>query len=481
MTIGVEIGPKALLGVSLRRRLSGFSVQAKAETRLAKLCRGDALPEDGVLEASLAGLDGQISLRGQRLAVAIPSRWCKFRVLSYPYQSKRRVYETLKFTAEALLPGKVESYVVEPIGLMRRRASGGSTILTASCDKSYLDDVLEAFREAGAEAVLVQPALLSMVSLFHELSASKVEREVLLVRVLPEDIEIALVSEGVLAAAACVRRAAAVRDASDAVGRDARSICSVLANMRMGGYGGALSQVVLWDENEEQSALADELKDHLRADVVRGQEALGGDGRLVDGPYVAAAGCACSLMRGAECAPNLRREEYAYRPFATRHERRIGLALLLCAAIVAANGVGAVRSLMASRSSAAALVQQQEEFFREVLPTAKGRPSLEVLGAAVRRMQKSVDSSKAQGMVTCLRRWYDLVKAAPPEMGIVFELIDIDQQRISLRGSAPTSARVLEMRQRLKTSGQFVGDAPVTTEAKHGTTVSYTMELRYNR
>ena len=125
MIIGIEMDATALRAVRFSRFRPNRAPDETFEMPLAGTTEDD-------LTAAFAEVARQFRATTAVVAVAVPSSWCFFRTVSFPYRNATRIEATLKYSLEGRLPGSVEDYVVEPLCGIQPAGAGGSRLLAAA-------------------------------------------------------------------------------------------------------------------------------------------------------------------------------------------------------------------------------------------------------------------------------------------------------------------------------------------------------------
>ena len=198
MIVGIELSDGTLRAVRMDRFRPGLAPES-----ISDIAYTPAVP-DGVPPAeAISTLMRQIGAEDAAVAVAVPSSWCFYREVAFPYRAARRVESTLTYALEGRLPGKVEGYVIEPLTDIHPAGAAGAQLLVAACPSDRLKDLLAEFRSAGIDPCIVQPAV---VSLARVLPGGE---ETLLVRLAGNELEVAFLRNGEVLACEVIQWAAA--------------------------------------------------------------------------------------------------------------------------------------------------------------------------------------------------------------------------------------------------------------------------------
>ncbi|MCD6415321.1 MAG: hypothetical protein J7M08_01320 [Planctomycetes bacterium] len=402
--------------------------------------------------------------------MAIPSSWCAYRVVSFPYRAPARVEGTFRFALEGRLPAPIESYVAEPVTDIIAAGAQGSRLTACACPVERLELLLEAFRAAGVEPRIVQPSAVCLARYLATRGAGDGGRGGWLIRLDGADCEVVLATEGQVRACYVVSLVdldlsdpASIESASERVGLVARA-------HQIGDGGAGPEEITLLAPAGLSAALAESLQRHLVAQVRQpGADAM-------ESKWLVAYQAAAQVARRKGSVVNLRRGELAYQSFPGKMQRRAALALALALATVCMMGLYTVRGLAeAHRQIAQALVRQ-----RAVAQEVCGAPSsVYALEAAVADARKEAQAVERAGVVSCIERWRDLMLRVPPALGVNFELLDIDQTRIRIKAVAPDSKRAEEFERRLRGSPVFVPSATSKMSRLSTGGISIETELRY--
>ncbi len=476
MYIGIEIATDALRAVCLTRREatarsvpSGRKPLRTAEVPLDTLPNEPAAAADA-LAAPLAELLAQLRPGKASIAVAVPSAWCFYRVVSFPYRSASRLGGTLQYALDTRLPGAVETYVVEPLTGVMPAGAAGSRVNVAACPVERLKTLLAAFRKAHAEPAIVQPAVASVARRLRAVSPGSAGTALTL-RLSPAQCEIALVRDGEVVACRVLRLGCldpAVADDSDAIAQRIRfTMRTFEACEGMGGY----HRVFLL------GLICPALAETLERELGRAVETPPAQ----EGPFFAARGAAMEAAAGRRAAVNLRRGTYAYPRYARRTERRIAAALALLIGMGAMLGVKTGRDIAAARQDLESYRTKEATLFSQVVSAEGIPPTLEAMKATLVTAKREAKRTGPGGATSCLRRWVDLMNLLPEDSGIEFDVIDINQRRIDVTAKVPKASSDSEFRSRLENSRLFSLEDRSLRRKPGSKDRAYTleMELRY--
>ncbi len=461
MIVGIELSDGTLRAVRMDRYRPGH-----APERISDIAYTPAGP-DGVPPAeAISTLMRQVGAEEAAVAVAVPSSWCFYREVAFPYRAARRVESTLTYALEGRLPGKVEGYVIEPLTDIHPAGSAGAQLLVAACPSDRLKNLLAEFRSAGVDPCIVQPAV---VSLCRVLPGGE---ETLLVRLAGNELEVAFLRGGEVRACEVIQWAAAQsRQAPDArlLAGKVRSAVRAYEVSR-----GACSfrRAVLLAPESIRAALSAELQSALELPAPPTGDPAD------DARYPAALGAAAEAEERKHLAVNLRGGEFAYPPYARRIERRLVAALALAMALVLLLGVSLLRRTMEVQKTMAADRAREAALFTEVTGI-RGVPNIEVTEAAVAAARKEITRSDRLRIVSCLNRWADLMKLVPTDMTVALDTLDIGQDRIAVAGRARDTTAASAFRAKVQASSVFQPDPHFVTRAAGGSGATFSMELRY--
>ena len=469
MIVGIEIAADAARAVRLRRVRRGHIPEALLEVPLGDL-PDDPGADRGALADAAQQLGEEVGLRNPVVGLAVPDAWCLYRVASFPYHASARIASTFMYSLEDRLPEPLGRYVLAPVTRIARAGQKGGRVLAAACLTDRLRCTVEAFREAGLDPWVVQPAGVALGAFVRHCSKLRSDDGVLLIRVTTTECQTTHVVRGETIACQSLRL--------DPHGRGGDLADRVAFAVRAGHLDDdtrPCARAVLMAPQEAFDALAGPLGEALALPVTRLPENAPG------GLACAALGVAADAAARGYNAPSLRVGGLAFARYARRMERLVAGVLLLCAGLVV---LLAVRTRVVEAADLRTLRQvrtEQQQTYERVVGARRGAPTLAAMEAAVAQARTEAERPSHQQMVSCLKVWVDLMRLIPRALNARFELIDVDQRRVSLEGRVPNSARVWKVRQALEASNRFSPDAPVVTRTPDGRYATFSMELKYRR
>ncbi len=463
MIVGVEVSAGMLRAVLMDRFRPGVAPENTCDLAYTPTAPGGVPPAEAI-----STLMRQIGAEDAAVAVAVPSSWCFYREVAFPYRAERRVESTLTYALEGRLPGKVEGYVIEPLTGIHPAGAAGAQLLVAACPSDRLKALLGEFRSAGFDPCVVQPAVVSVARVL-----SGFEEETLLVRLAGNELETALLRNGEVIACEVIQWAAAqssgVPDPRVLAGK-VRS--AVRAYEVSHGLETSFGRIALLAPESIRAALSAELQSALGLPVAPAGE------QAQDGRCPAALGVAAEAHERKHLAVNLRGGEFAYAPYARRMERRLVAALAMATAVVALLGVSLVWRTLDVQNTMAADLKQEKALFTEITGI-RGVPNVKVTEAAVAALRKETTRNDRLRTVSCLTRWADLLRLVPANMNVTLDKLDIGQDRIAIAGRARDTAAVFAFRTSVEASKVFQPGPPVTTRNPGSSDSTFTMELHY--
>ena len=461
MIVGIELSDGTLRAVRMDRFRPGRAPETISDIAYTPAVPGGVPPAEAI-----STLMRQIGAKNAAVAVAVPSSWCFYREVSFPYRAARRVESTLTYALEGRLPGKVEEYVIEPLTDVHPAGAAGAQLLVAACPSERLKDLLAEFRSAGVDPCIVQPAV---VSLARVLPGGE---ETLLVRLAGSELEVAFLREGEVLGCEVIQWAAAhSREAPDARVL-AGKVRSAVRAYEVSHGASSFRRTALLAPESILAALSAELQSALELPAAPAGD-LADDAR-----YPAALGAAAEAEERKHLAVNLRGGEFAYSPYARRIERRLVAALALATALVALLGVSLLRRTLDVQKTVAADRAREAALFTEVTGI-RGVPNIQVTEAAVAAARKEITRSDRLRIVSCLNRWADLMKLVPADMTVALDTLDIGQDRIAVTGRARDTAAASAFRASVQASGVFQSDPHFVTRNAGSSGATFSMELRY--
>jgi len=459
MFVGIEITSRSVRAVRRAGRRPGAG-DCTAERTLPP-------GEGGVPAQAIRELLDGLGASDATVGVAVPSAWCHFRTVCFPYRRAGRVERTAAYALEGRIPGPVESFVIEPAGPLRAAGENGSRLLVAACARDRIKALLDALDAAGVSAALVQPALMASSAAFGRSSDGALALRV------DERIEGAILrGGGVVAAILGDVEGAEGGRSPEAVGERVERAVRLY---ELADGSEEFDRVALSAEGEDAEVLAREIERRLGRRVERAG--------APEARWAAATGMAAQCAGAAHLAPTLRRGEFAYRPHARRGEVKAAAALALAAAIAATAAVGGARAVSAAQAERAALEARQRAAFAETTGLTNARPTFIQMEAALKQARESARRGPGGSGVSALLRWADLMRLAPDGASVRFDSIDISPRRLIFAARVQNTATAERLRAGVEGSSRFaVNGYHLSVKAEGGSTFYVLeMELGYKR
>jgi len=473
--VGIEITDRALRAVRFehfrRGRLPDQSVEVPATLPAGKPV---GLAGGQVPVGALKELLQQVNVAGAQVAVAIPSAWCFFRSVAFPYRSAARAESTVRYALEGRLPGSVENYVIEPLSDLQAAGAKGSRMLVAACPRATVKSMLDGLGEAGVDPCIIQPAVAAVARAARD---AGVNDDTALMRV-DGDAEIVFRKKGDLVAALVVLlKGLDLKDGANQRRINARISFAVRSYQVSDGAAdrdrvlvmapgaGAIEGAAPWASLRTTASPTD-------ATPIPGGTVTRND---LDSRWVAAIGAA-SAVRKAHAAPNLRRDDLAYAPHARRLERRLAAALALAVGIMALFSVATARRLMAVNEEIAGIRARRTALMKEVGLT-HGEPTVKAMESALAQARKDATQADEGRTYSCLARWIELMRLVPAE--ITLDVIDINQKRIAVTARTANKPKLWELQRSAQASKVFMPDPSVVVRGTERGISTFTMELRF--
>jgi len=156
--VGVDLGAHRVKVTVVSAGLRGVQVVDAFEVPVPRRAvpEGEDEQASDPLAATLAVALGALRskrLLGHPLAVVLPPGLLSYRVLSFPFSDERRVAQTVAYEAEGQFPvpltHMVHGHVVVPT------PGGGGRALVVAARNERVDEIADAFRNAGADVKLI--------------------------------------------------------------------------------------------------------------------------------------------------------------------------------------------------------------------------------------------------------------------------------------------------------------------------------------
>ena len=149
--LGIDIQSDSIAAVQVEGGLRGYRV-----TGCARVMMGDV---DGLDEAFKA-LSEQVDFKADTYISTIPGEQVSYRNLQMPFQSTKKVRQTIAYEIEPMIPFSVEDLVVDFTSINQ---SGRSDILTASVKKEYISKYLALLQNHGVDPDILDISGVPMV------------------------------------------------------------------------------------------------------------------------------------------------------------------------------------------------------------------------------------------------------------------------------------------------------------------------------
>jgi len=160
MIVGLEIAATRLAAAFYDRYAVGRTPPRQIEIALDGGCGTEGVAK--ALGGPLRKLREQIGSGPASVAVAIPTSWCLYRRVHFPFRSAARIRDTIRYSLEGRVPGAVEDYSIEPMGPPMPQGSRGAWLLVSACPTGLLEGLLLTFKDAGIDPCVVQPAAFAL-------------------------------------------------------------------------------------------------------------------------------------------------------------------------------------------------------------------------------------------------------------------------------------------------------------------------------
>lgn len=469
MIVGIEIGSHLLRAVRFSRFAVGRKPDRVAEVPIQMPLQTGQNPAECLAE-SIRLLLKELGTEKASVAVAIPSAWCVYRVASFPYRAPEKIESTLRYTLEGRLPQPIESYVTEPLTDILPAGQEGAQLLVAACLIDRIRLLIETLRAAGMEPCIVQPAAVALARGLAAADAGQENRGTWLIRLDGSDCEAALVYREKVRACYVLPLGELNLNHGEEIEAVSQRIRFAARADQLGEDTSGYDRIVLLAPAETTAALADSLERKLEAPVeVRASD-------TPESKWAIACDMAAQAAKQKHAAVNLRRGELAYRPFTRRLERRLVAGLVLAVAIAAMIGVYALRGISGARREIQHTLARQQALLSEVFDAAA---TIDDLEAAVSNARKEAQAIERTLMVSCVRRWWNLMALVPKGSNVSFEMVDINQTHIRIKVVARDGDRAAALQRRLQSTPTFMPNPTSKMARLPNGGVSLEMELRY--
>jgi len=468
MIVGIEIAATRLSALAYDRYGDGRRPVRRAEIPLGSPQEADDLAR--TLADPLRRLRDELGVTSAPLAVAVPTSWCLYRTVRFPYRAVGRIRGTLRYALEGRVPGEIDDYVIEPLTPPVPTGKRGAWLLVGACRIARLRALLSAFDEAGMEPCVIQPAAFALARRLSSARSGAGAERIWVLRADESECDLLLLQGGCLAASHVVGVRGLAPGGRDESGEIAQRIARVIRAERLTGGAASSERLLVLPGRVALDGLVERLQRDAGLSPATTALPEPSDGWAV----------AAQMAREAAGRPHgtvsLRRGELEYAPFARRCERRAVAALALCLAVVCLLGAGTIRGIIGARTELKEMRRRQATILNETLGQAG---SLEDLEAAVAQARKRIALEEQSLGVSCLRRWRDLMRIVPPDAAVQFERLDINQQRVWLRAVARDGDRATSLRRTLQNAPGFMKNPACDMSPRPDGHYLLEMKLRY--
>ena len=455
--VGMDIGSRSIKVVQLTTTLKGYTITGFWR-------REHLVSTWDELAAELRALCQEHGVQGDIYCTSFPGHRALFRNTEMPFHQLDKIEATIRFEAESIMAVPLEGMVVD-FALIERGSEGTpSTILVTCVPEGLLQDYVHAL---AAAAICPDTIDIDALALAHLIEELHVERGIVALDVGAEKVSIAIFKKGRLRFIRVLPLEIGEKGSWKRLKPIVDEVLLSITAYQEGGHGGTIDEVWLTGGWSTIKELSDYVHERLGIPVRFLEEMKKFPSKIpVTEEMALSGGVALGLaLRGLRRDPgrvDLARRLATAVPFLTpalrKQAMRMGLAALILVILIVLHffvGVGA------QQRRYTAIKDEMRQVFHEAFPEAKGEGNeVQQAGAMIKGMRDRGVKTTAMGEADPLEMIREIVQLLPAETKIVE--LDIDEERVTLRGMAASFAAVDEIKRSLTGSQLF-------SEVKAGT------------
>jgi type IV pilus assembly protein PilM len=462
--VGIDIGSRAIKVVRLTTSLQGYTITGFV-LREHKVGTWAELTEE------LRSLAQDEQVQGDIYVTSFPSHRVLFRTTEMPFSQLDKIDATIRFEAESIMAVPLDDMVVDFAVLEQRPA--GSTVLVSCVQEALVTEYIDALQAADITPDTIDIDALALARLMEEL---KEERAIALLDIGAEKASVAIFQKGGLrfirsipmehAAKATLKK---MKPCLDEV------ILSI--NAYQGTSGGMVEEVWLIGGGSRIKGVAEYLKKGIGRPIsspdwmgkIPSNIPISEEMNLVGG---AALGLALRGLRQekgkVDLALKVARPTQIFPPALRKRAMQMGLAAVIFLVLIAANFFLGIWS----QERRYALVKgEMKRVFQQTFPEAHGAVNeLQQAQALVKGMVEHGVRRKSNNGGTPLDVIREIAERLPQTAKIVE--LDIEGERVNLKGMVPSFASVDEVKSAFAGSELFhdikVGNVELSRRGEQG-------------
>ncbi len=441
--VGVDIGSKAIKAVRLTTSLQGYTITGFA-LREHKVGTWAELTEE------LRALTEEKEVQGDIYVTSFPSHRVLFRTTEMPFNQLDKIDATIRFEAESIMAVPLDGMIVD-FALLEQRPEG-STVLVTCVQEDLLNEYINALQSADISPDTIDIDALALARLMEEL---KEEKTIALLDIGAEKASVGIFQKGGLR----FIRAISLENGSKATFKKLMpSFDEVILSMNayQGTKGGQIDEIWLIGGGSRIKGITEYLEKGIGRPVsypdlmgrfptrIPKPEAM----NLVGGVALGLALRGLGQEKGrVDLARKIARPAQIIPPGLRKRAMQMGLAAVIFLVLIAANFF---LGIWAQERRYAIVKGEMKRVFQETFPAAHGAVNeLQQAQVLVKGMVERGVKLKSNNGGTPLDIIREIAQRLPQTAKIVE--LDIDGERVNLKGMVPSFASVDEVK------GAFAG------------------------
>ncbi|MCJ7547137.1 MAG: pilus assembly protein PilM [Deltaproteobacteria bacterium] len=441
--VGVDIGSRAIKAVRITTSLQSYTITGFA-LREHKVGTWAELTEE------LRSLTQEKEVQGDIYVTSFPSHQVLFRTTEMPFNQLDKIDATIRFEAESIMAVPLDDMVVD-FTLLEQRPEG-STVLITCVEEELLNEYIHALQAADITPDTIDIDALALARLMEGL---KEERVIALLDIGAEKASIGIFQKGGLR----FIRSIPMETAAKATLKKLKpSLDEVILSMNayQGTKGGQIDEIWLIGGNSRIKGMAEYLEKGIARPIswpdlmgkfpssIPVSEAM----NLVGGVALGLALRGLRQEKGrVDLARKIARPAQIFPPGLRKRAMQMGLAAVIFLVLIAANFF---LGIWAQERRYAIVKGEMRRVFQETFPAAHGAVNeLQQAQVLVKGMVERGVKLKSNNGGTPLDIIREIAQRLPQGAKIVE--LDIEGERVNLKGMAPSFASVDEVK------GAFAG------------------------
>lgn len=441
--VGVDIGSRAIKAIRITTSLTSYTITGFA-LREHKVSTWAELTEE------LRSLVQDEQVRGDIYVTSFPSHRVLFRNTEMPFSQLDKIDATIRFEAESIMTVPLDGMIVD--FTLLEKSPTGSTVLVTCVEEQLLNEYIDALQAADITPDTIDIDALALARLMEEL---KEDRTIALLDWGAEKASIGIFQKGGLRFTRSIPMETGATASLKKI-RPALDEVVLSMNAYQGTKGGQIDEVWLTGGNSRIKGIGDYLEKGIGRPISY-PDLLGrfptsipasDDMNLLGGVALGLALRGLRQERGrVDLARKTSRPAQILPPVLRKRALQMVLAAIIFLVLIAANFF---LGIWAQERRYTIVKGEMRRVFQETFPEAHGAVNeLQQARALVKGMDERGVKLKSNSGGTPLDIIREIAQRLPSGAKIVE--LDIDGERITLRGTAPSFAAVDEVK------GSFTG------------------------